>query len=54
MSHALRLVADRTDTVTVLDAGRVVEPGRTEEVFSAPAYSAAQALLGRAAEVSRP
>ncbi|GAA2260348.1 hypothetical protein GCM10010145_31940 [Streptomyces ruber] len=48
ISHDLPLVADRTDTVTVLDAGRVVESGRTADVFTAPAHPATAALLSRA------
>ncbi|MCE0446042.1 dipeptide/oligopeptide/nickel ABC transporter ATP-binding protein [Streptomyces tricolor] len=36
ISHDLPLIADRTDTVLVLDAGRVVESGRTADVFAAP------------------
>ncbi|WP_320785187.1 ABC transporter ATP-binding protein [Streptomyces sp. CRN 30] len=49
ISHDLPLVADRTDTVTVLDAGRVVESGRTAQVFAAPAHPATAALLARTA-----
>jgi peptide/nickel transport system ATP-binding protein len=37
ISHDLPLIADRTDTVTVLEAGRVVESGRTADFFHAPA-----------------
>jgi peptide/nickel transport system ATP-binding protein len=46
ISHDLPLIADRTDTVTVLEAGRVVESGRTAEVFAAPAHPATSGLLG--------
>jgi peptide/nickel transport system ATP-binding protein len=46
ISHDLPLVADRTDTVTVLDEGRVVEAGPTTEVFTAPKHLATRALLG--------
>ncbi|QIJ65259.1 ABC transporter ATP-binding protein [Streptomyces sp. JB150] len=45
ISHDLPLVAERTDTVTVLDAGRVVESGPTAEVFAAPSHPATRALL---------
>ncbi|SOD91207.1 peptide/nickel transport system ATP-binding protein [Streptomyces sp. Ag109_G2-15] len=48
ISHDLRLVADRTDTVTVLESGRVVESGRTAEVFTAPRHPTTRALLGTA------
>ncbi|WP_037671119.1 ABC transporter ATP-binding protein [Streptomyces griseus] len=53
ISHDLRLVADRTDTVTVLDAGRVVESGPTAEVFAAPEHAATRALLGMPTAVRR-
>ncbi|ULR48023.1 ATP-binding cassette domain-containing protein [Streptomyces deccanensis] len=45
ISHDLPLIADRTDTVTVLDAGRTVESGRTADIFTAPSHSATKALL---------
>ncbi|MFD3842442.1 ABC transporter ATP-binding protein [Streptomyces sp. NPDC058642] len=45
ISHDLPLIADRTDTVTVLDAGRSVESGPTATVFTAPGHTATQALL---------
>jgi peptide/nickel transport system ATP-binding protein len=45
ISHDLPLIADRTDTVTVLDAGRTVESGPTATVFTAPAHEATRALL---------
>ena len=45
ISHDLPLIAERTDTVTVLDGGRVAESGPTAEVFSAPGHPATRALL---------
>ncbi|MEE1761419.1 ATP-binding cassette domain-containing protein [Streptomyces sp. SP18BB07] len=45
ISHDLPLIADRTDTVTVLDAGRTVESGPTADIFTAPRHSATKALL---------
>ncbi|CAM5561209.1 ABC transporter ATP-binding protein [Streptomyces aurantiogriseus] len=48
ISHDLPLIAGRTDTVTVLEGGRVVEAGRTAEVFAAPEHRATRALLGAA------
>ncbi|WP_425247495.1 ABC transporter ATP-binding protein [Streptomyces sp. NEAU-NA10] len=45
VSHDLPLVADRTDTVTVLDGGRTVESGPTSTVFTAPSHAATRALL---------
>nr|WP_282701286.1 ATP-binding cassette domain-containing protein [Streptomyces sp. CC219B] len=38
VSHDLRLVADRTDSLVVLAEGRVVESGPTARLFSAPAH----------------
>lgn len=45
IAHDLELIADRTDTVSVLDAGRVVESGRTATVFAEPAHAATRSLL---------
>ncbi|UUU34210.1 ATP-binding cassette domain-containing protein [Streptomyces sp. CA-210063] len=45
ISHDLPLIADRTDTVTVLDAGRTAESGPTATVFTAPGHPATRALL---------
>lgn len=45
ISHDLPLIADRTDTVTVLDAGRTVESGPTATVFTTPGHGATRALL---------
>lgn len=45
IAHDLPLIADRTDTVAVLDAGRVVESGTTASVFAAPAHRTTRALL---------
>ncbi|MGQ4360590.1 ABC transporter ATP-binding protein [Streptomyces sp. SAS_272] len=53
ISHDLPLIADRTDTVTVLEAGRVVESGPTVDVFTDPRHAATQALLGRSASAAR-
>ncbi|BBC36878.1 ABC transporter ATP-binding protein [Streptomyces graminofaciens] len=54
ISHDLPLIADRTDTVTVLEAGRVVESGHTADVFTDPQHEATQALLGTSAPAARP
>ncbi|AZP22872.1 ABC transporter ATP-binding protein [Streptomyces aquilus] len=51
ISHDLSIIAGYTETVTVLEAGRVVESGRTAEVFAAPAHEATRALLGASAMV---
>ncbi|MFD8999848.1 ABC transporter ATP-binding protein [Streptomyces sp. NPDC059582] len=46
ISHDLTLVRDRTETITVLADGRVVESGRTTGVFADPRHAATQELLG--------
>ncbi|MGA5348694.1 ABC transporter ATP-binding protein [Streptomyces griseoincarnatus] len=45
ISHDLRLVADRTDTLLVLSEGHAVEHGATPDLFSRPAHPATTALL---------
>lgn len=45
IAHDLPLIAEHTDTLVVLDAGRVVESGRTSGIFADPAHAATQALL---------
>ncbi|OQD57325.1 ABC transporter ATP-binding protein [Streptomyces phaeoluteigriseus] len=52
ISHDLLLIADRTDTVTVLDAGRTAESGPTAAVFTAPGHAATRALLRTPAEIT--
>jgi peptide/nickel transport system ATP-binding protein len=47
ISHDLPLIAGWTETVTVLDAGRVVESGPTTDVFANPAHPATIGLLAR-------
>ncbi|WP_055523751.1 ABC transporter ATP-binding protein [Streptomyces graminilatus] len=44
ISHDLPLVRDRTETVTVLADGRVVESGRTADVFADPRHPATREL----------
>ncbi|WP_206307313.1 MULTISPECIES: ABC transporter ATP-binding protein [Streptomyces] len=46
ISHDLRLVADRTDTLLVLSEGRAAEHGPTSRLFSHPTHPATAALLG--------
>ncbi|MFF3737222.1 ABC transporter ATP-binding protein [Streptomyces sp. NPDC002566] len=50
ISHDLPLIAARTETVTVLDAGRTVESGPTPTVFTEPSHPATRALLQTPAE----
>ncbi|MEU3290246.1 ABC transporter ATP-binding protein [Streptomyces longwoodensis] len=45
ISHDLRLMADRTDTLLVLSEGHAVEHGATPDLFSRPAHPATTALL---------
>ncbi|MDA0171460.1 ABC transporter ATP-binding protein [Solirubrobacter taibaiensis] len=45
VSHDIGVIADRSDEVLVLNEGRVVEAGRTEEVLRAPSHPYTQALL---------
>nr|WP_308015604.1 ATP-binding cassette domain-containing protein [Streptomyces huiliensis] len=49
VSHDLRLIADRTDTLLVLSDGHAAEHGPTARLFARPAHPATAALLGRAA-----
>ncbi|WP_031475672.1 ABC transporter ATP-binding protein [Streptomyces bicolor] len=44
VSHDLRLVADRTDTLVVMAEGRVVESGPTARLFTAPEHPVTAAL----------
>ncbi|MFJ9736579.1 ABC transporter ATP-binding protein [Streptomyces sp. NPDC101166] len=53
ISHDLPLIAHRTQTVTVLDAGRTVESGPTAAVFTDPSHSATRALLRTPSESRR-
>ncbi|MCX4858602.1 hypothetical protein [Streptomyces canus] len=38
VSHDLRLVADRTDSLVVISGGHVVESGPTARLFTAPTH----------------
>ncbi|MGW6013105.1 ABC transporter ATP-binding protein [Streptomyces sp. NPDC055210] len=52
ISHDVPLVRDRSETITVLADGRVVESGRTADVFADPRHAATAELLdGRPASV---
>ncbi|MFF2553038.1 ABC transporter ATP-binding protein [Nocardia sp. NPDC058058] len=53
IAHDLELIAERTESVTVLDSGRVVESGSTATVFAAPAHAATRALFGGATVAGR-
>ncbi|MGI5350572.1 ABC transporter ATP-binding protein [Streptomyces sp. CA-250714] len=45
ISHDLRLVADRTDSLLVLSAGRAVESGPTAQMFSSPTHPVTAGLV---------
>ncbi|MGW8554897.1 ABC transporter ATP-binding protein [Streptomyces tubercidicus] len=49
ISHDLRMVEDRTDTLLVLSEGQAVEYGPTPQIFASPAHPVTTALLGVAA-----
>ncbi|MFJ6386956.1 ABC transporter ATP-binding protein [Streptomyces sp. NPDC091972] len=44
VSHDLRLVADRTDTLLVMSEGHVVESGPTAQLFTSPSHPVTAAL----------
>ncbi|MER6154207.1 ATP-binding cassette domain-containing protein [Streptomyces sp. NPDC001868] len=54
ISHDLPLITDHTSTVTVLDAGHVVESAPTADIFTAPRHPATQALLGTSVTTASP
>jgi oligopeptide/dipeptide ABC transporter ATP-binding protein len=54
VTHDLGIVAETCDRVAIMYAGRIVETGPVERVFSAPAHPYTQALLGSIPELHAP
>ena len=54
ISHDLGVVAENTDRVCVMYAGRIVEDAPIDTVFDAPAHPYTQGPAGRAARARRP
>jgi oligopeptide/dipeptide ABC transporter ATP-binding protein len=54
ITHDLGVVAGICDEIAVMYAGRVVERGRTEEVFKAPAHPYTAGLIASTPRVDQP
>ncbi|MFC9243117.1 ABC transporter ATP-binding protein [Streptomyces sp. NPDC057136] len=52
ISHDLRLIANRTDTLLVLSAGEAVESGLTAQMFTSPAHPVTAALVAGAVQTA--
>ena len=51
ISHDLRVVRAHADEVIVMRAGRVVEQGRTAEIFERPTHPYTKALMAAALDI---
>jgi peptide/nickel transport system ATP-binding protein len=54
ITHDLSVLAQVCDRIAVMYAGRIVEEGRAEEVFDAPAHPYARALSGAFPRIGEP
>jgi ABC-type dipeptide/oligopeptide/nickel transport system ATPase component len=54
ISHDLAVVAERTDRVVVMYAGRIVESGPTAQILTSPRHPYTQALVASVTSLSSP
>jgi len=54
ITHDLSVLAEVCDRIAVMYAGRIVEEGRSEEVFDGPAHPYARALAGAFPRIGEP
>ena len=47
ITHSLLVAEQICDTVAVIDDGRIVEMGRTQDIFENPQSDASRQLLGK-------
>ena len=54
VSHDLGVIAEQTDSIAVMYAGRIVEQGQSDQVMEAPLHPYTQGLLASIPHVDRP